>query len=71
MSMPSDNTRECSQPSELFDVIATEIATGKTRVIASGVSARNAEAIVEMAVIRRGVETEFYAPVPRQGGAEK
>jgi hypothetical protein len=47
---------------QLFDVVAVEIGTGRVgHVLAERKSARDAEAILEMAVIRRGVVTHFYA----------
>lgn len=48
----------------LFDVVAVSLATGATRVIAERKTERNAEAIINMAVARRGVEEEFYKAVP-------
>ena len=50
--------------SELFDVVAVNIATSEERNIASGKTLRNAEAIEMMAVMRRGVDVEFFAVVP-------
>lgn len=51
--------------SELFDVIATLIKPPHTqRVLEAGKTERNAEAIVNMAVMRRGVSEEFYSVVP-------
>lgn len=47
-----------------FDVIAVEIATGKERFMAQDQPRRDAEAIMRMAVIRRGVEEEFFAVRP-------
>lgn len=48
----------------MFDVIAVRIDTRKVRLIAEKKSERNAEAIVKMAVHRRGVDVEFFAEVP-------
>lgn len=48
----------------LFDVIAVDIQTGAERFLAEGKTERNAEAIVEMAVMRRGVDIEFYTTKP-------
>lgn len=51
--------------SDLFDVIEVEIAKPhRVRVIARDKSELNAEAIVNMAVIRRGVEDHFFKAVP-------
>lgn len=48
----------------LYDVVAINIATGKVRLLAENKSEANAEAIVKMAVMRRGVDEECYAEVP-------
>ena len=39
------------------------IGDNTVRLIAEGKTLRNAEAIVNMAVMRRGVETEFFSEV--------
>ena len=49
---------------DLFDVTATDLKTGAVRILASGKTKDNAEAISKMAVMRRGVETEFYSVIP-------
>jgi len=50
---------------ELFDVVAVTIAPPYSRrLIAERKTERNAEAIVSMAVMRRGVDEEFYDVVP-------
>ncbi len=50
---------------ELYDVVSVSIATGKvTAFMGANKTFRNADAIEQMAVLRRGVETEFYATVP-------
>lgn len=49
---------------ELFDVVAINIKTGERRILDTGKTRENADAIVMMAVVRRGVETEFYKMVP-------
>lgn len=43
-----------------YDVIAVNIKTHQVRMIAHDKDARNAEAIIKMAVMRRGIEEEFY-----------
>lgn len=48
----------------MFDVLAVNINTGLVRIIAHGKNEKNAEAIVAMAVMRRGVEEEFFTEVP-------
>jgi hypothetical protein len=49
---------------ELFDVIAVNIATGAERFIDQNKTRDNAEAIISMAVMRRGVDEEFFMAVP-------
>lgn len=46
---------------EQFDVVAVNIDKGTVRIIERNKSLDNAEAIVSMAVMRRGVELEFYS----------
>ena len=46
------------------DVIAVNMDTMLTRLIAVDKSEKNAEAIVSMAVMRRGVDVEFFTTVP-------
>lgn len=48
---------------EMVDVIAVNIATGKVRFMAQNKTERNAYAIVNMAVMRRGVDEEFFVTV--------
>lgn len=48
----------------LYDVVAVNIATSIVRVMGTGKTKPNAEAYVAMAVMRRGVEVEFYSGVP-------
>lgn len=45
---------------ERYNVIAVRIADGTERTLAQDKSVIDAEAIVKMAVIRRGVNEEFY-----------
>ena len=49
---------------KLFDVIAVDLSTKKIRFMAQSKTERNAEAIETMAVLRRGVDTEFFVTVP-------
>jgi hypothetical protein len=51
---------------ELYDVIAVNIESKKERVLAVGKTRKNADAIVNMAVARRGVEEEFFKKVPHK-----
>lgn len=51
--------------SDRFDVLAVSIRPPHTgRVMATDLLRRDAEAFVSMAVMRRGVETEFFTVVP-------
>ena len=54
---------------ETYDVLAVNIKTGIVRFMAQGKDERNAEAVVKMAVMRRGVDEEFYVAV--KAGAYK
>ena len=49
---------------KLFDVVAVEMATHKVELRAEKKTELNADAIVMMAVGRRGVETHIYSTVP-------
>lgn len=51
---------------KLFNVIAISIKGGGRRIIAELKTEDNAKAIVKMAVMRRGVEEEFFTIEPRQ-----
>jgi hypothetical protein len=46
-----------------YDVLSVDQKTNVVTVIAEDKTLRNAEAIVEMAVIRRGVESEIFIEV--------
>lgn len=49
----------------LYDVVAVDLDTAKVSALFGERKSRAAaEAIVEMAVMRRGVDTQFYAEVP-------
>lgn len=50
-------------PTESFDVVAVNIDTNRVRLLATGKDKSNVEAIVSMAVMRRGVDEEFYVGV--------
>ena len=45
---------------DLWDVLAINQSTYRIRKLAEDKTKESAEAIVSMAVMRRGVETEFY-----------
>lgn len=47
-----------------YDVVAVSQKTSKVRLIGENKTKENAEAIETMAVIRRGVDEEFFATVP-------
>lgn len=54
-----------TEDTELYDVVAVEIATSKVVALFGELKTlRNAEAIVNMAVMRRGVYEQFYTEVP-------
>lgn len=48
----------------LFDVVAVNIATGAKRVMDRNMTEGNADAYIRFAVMRRGVDEEFYKAVP-------
>jgi hypothetical protein len=49
----------------MFDIYAVAIkAPHEVRLMDSGLTADNAEAVINFAVMRRGVEDEFYKRVP-------
>lgn len=48
----------------LYDAIAVNIETKTVRVFDTNKTLPNAEAISAMAVMRRGVDEEFYTEVP-------
>jgi hypothetical protein len=43
-----------------IDVIAVEIATGNERIIGEASTERDAEAIIKFAIMRRGVDDEYF-----------
>lgn len=47
-----------------YDVVGVNLTTRKVRILERGKDSENAEAIVMMAVARRGVSEEFFAEVP-------
>ena len=49
-----------------YDVIAVNQETHEERVLATDKSRKDANAIVSMAVARRGVEDEFFKKVPHR-----
>ena len=51
--------------SDLVDVIEVQINEPHTvRVMESGLTERNAEAFIKLAVMRRGVDNQFYTTAP-------
>jgi len=57
--------KSSKQTTDLFDVIATRIKPPHVRrVMDCGMTADRAEGYIRMAVMRRGVEDEFYTAVP-------
>lgn len=49
---------------KLFDVIAVNLCDHKVRIMATDLTAENSEAFVNIAIMRRGVEEEFFAAAP-------
>lgn len=49
---------------KLFDVIAVNLCDHKVRIMATDLTAENSEAFVNIAVIRHGVEEEFFVAPP-------
>ena len=49
---------------ETFDVVEVTFGGKVINVVAVEKTARSAEAIVDMAVLRRGVDRSFFASVP-------
>lgn len=50
--------------SELYDVVAVNLTTKRVRLLATEKTLENAGAIVTMAILRRGVEDEFFVGAP-------
>jgi hypothetical protein len=48
----------------MYDVVAVSVESNAVRLMATNKDRKNAEAIVNMAVMRRGVDEEFFAEVP-------
>jgi hypothetical protein len=48
---------------KLYDVVAVNMKTSEVRLIATGKDHGNADAIVKMAIARRGLDEEFYSEV--------
>ena len=57
-------------PEGACDVLGVNIKSGRVRVMERGLDRDNAEAYVTMAVYRRGVDEEFFAPVPAGSHAD-
>lgn len=49
---------------KFFDVIGVDLKTYSVRIMATDLTADNSEAYVNMAVMRRGVEEEFFTAPP-------
>ena len=47
-----------------FDVVAVDLKTHAVRLMANDITESNAQAVIKMAVIRRGVENEFFVEAP-------
>ena len=48
---------------ELFDVLGVDLTTYRVRFMDQGLDEKNAKAVRDMAVFRRGVEVEYFAVV--------
>lgn len=48
----------------MLDVLAVNMETHAVKVLASNLTERNADAVERLAVMRRGVETDFYTTAP-------
>lgn len=48
----------------LYDVVAVDLESNVVRILETSKTESNAEAIVRMAVMRRGVDKEFFSEVP-------
>lgn len=53
-----------NKQNQLCDVLAVSIENSTVRLLDTDKARDDAEAIVDMAVMRRGVEMEFYVAVP-------
>lgn len=51
-----------------WDVLAVNIKTGEHRVLEADKDHRSAEACMNIAIMRRGLETEFYKLLPHREG---
>ena len=49
---------------EMFDVLEVNIQSKRVRILARNLDEPNAEAVVNMAVARRGVEEHFFVSAP-------
>lgn len=47
-----------------FDAVAVNIETSKVRIFERGASYKDAEAVCKMAIMRRGLDEEFYSVTP-------
>ena len=61
-----DEAAERAERATTFSVVAVDLTNHGERILAHGKSRRDAEAIVEMAVLRRGVDREFFKVRPEE-----
>lgn len=47
----------------MFDVVEVEISTAKVRIVDRNKDSLNADAIIKLAVMRRGVDNHFFVSV--------
>lgn len=68
MTMPDETT-----PVTIlrYNVVAVNSATGGRRILAADKTPSDAEAVVKMAVIRLGVDEEFYIMEPQKNRVTK
>lgn len=57
-----------SKTTQLYRVVAVRYDTGTRRILATDKTLQNADAIIQMAVARRGVDEEYYKAVPQHEG---
>lgn len=65
MSSPTPQPTAAKMQEQLYDIVAVNIDTSEVEsLFGERKTLKNAEAIVSMAVMRRGLDEQFYAQVP-------
>lgn len=59
-----DRLQFSAEDGHLYDVVAVDLHDSQVRVIEKCLTLPNAEAVIVMAVMRRGCDKEFFAEVP-------